>query len=155
MPVGAYGGRANIMDQVAPAGPIYQAGTLSGNPLAVVAGLATLKQLQTQNVYDKLEALSARLERGLIDKAAKAGLPARINRVGSMLTLFFTSREVTDFESAKTSDIRHFNTFFHSMLDAGIYLPPSQFEVAFISAAHTESDIDRTVETAGAAFKKI
>jgi glutamate-1-semialdehyde 2,1-aminomutase len=148
LPVGAYGGRAEIMNRVAPAGPIYQAGTLSGNPLAVSAGLATLRRIQSEDPYPKLEALGARLEQGL------SGVPARINRVGSMFTVFFTTREVTDFESAKTCDTQRFNRFFHSMLDQGIYLPPSQFEAAFISAAHTEADIDRTIQAARSAISK-
>ena len=153
LPVGAYGGRGDIMNRVAPAGPIYQAGTLSGNPLAVSAGLATLKRLQRENPYQRLEELGARLERGLLEAATGAGMPVRVNRVGSMFTLFFTDREVTDFESAKTSNTQRFNRFFHSMLDQGIYLPPSQFEAAFLSAAHTESDIERTVDAAAQALK--
>ena len=153
LPVGAYGGRADIMDRVAPAGDVYQAGTLSGNPLAVAAGLATLKRLERERPYDRLEAVGARLERGLIAGAAKAGVPVRLNRVGSMFTLFFTNREVSDFQSAKASDPERFNRFFHAMLDQGIYLPPSQFEAAFISTAHTESDIDKTVTAATRAFK--
>ncbi|PYS44051.1 MAG: glutamate-1-semialdehyde-2,1-aminomutase [Acidobacteria bacterium] len=153
LPVGAYGGRADIMDRVAPAGDVYQAGTLSGNPLAVSAGLATLKRLERERPYDRLEAVGARLERGLIAGAAKAGVPVRLNRVGSMFTLFFTNREVSDFQSAKASDPERFNRFFHAMLDQGIYLPPSQFEAAFISTAHTESDIDKTVTAATRAFK--
>ena len=152
LPVGAYGGRGEIMDRVAPAGPVYQAGTLSGNPLAVSAGLATLRRLQSEDPYGRMEQRSAALHRALVDGAAKFGIPARVNRVGSMLTLFFTDREVTDFDSAKNSDLKRFNAFFHAMLDQGIYLPPSQFEVAFISAAHTESDIDHTVKAATRAF---
>ena len=152
LPVGAYGGRAEIMDRVAPAGPVYQAGTLSGNPLAVAAGLATLRRLQKENPYARLEALGARLERGLLAAAGSADVPARVNRAGSMFTLFFTDGEVFDFESAKKSNIERFNQFFHSMLDQGIYLPPSQFEAAFISAAHTENDIDRTIEAASKAL---
>src|SRR5262249_37994738 len=146
LPVGAYGGRAEIMDCVAPAGPVYQAGTLSGNPLAVAAGLATLRRLQEENPYTKLESLGARLERGLLTAAAQANIPVRLNRAGSMFTLFFTDRDVFDFESAKSCDTQRFNRFFHSMLDQGIFLPPSQFEAAFISTAHTEADIDRTIE---------
>ena len=153
LPVGAYGGRAEIMNRVEPAGPVYQAGTLSGNPLAVSAGLATLRRLQKHSPYETLEGLGARMERGLRDAASNAGVPARVNRVGSMYTLFFTDRDVTDFDSAKLSDTRRFNGFFHSMLDQGIYLPPSQFEAAFISAAHTEAEIDRTIEAASHAFK--
>jgi len=152
LPVGAYGGRAEIMDRIAPAGPVYQAGTLSGNPLAVTAGLATLRRLQKENPYDQLELRGARLERGLLDAAKKANVAIRINRAGSMFTVFFTDREVFDFDSAKTSDTARFNRFFHSMLDQGIYMPPSQFEAAFISAAHTDADIDRTIVAAEKAF---
>jgi glutamate-1-semialdehyde 2,1-aminomutase len=153
LPVGAYGGRAEIMNHVAPAGPVYQAGTLSGNPLAVAAGLATLRRLQKDKPYEKLESLGMRLERGLMDAARKAGVAARVNRVGSMFTMFFTDRDVFDFETAKTCDIQQFNRYFHSMLEQGIYLPPSQFEAAFVSAAHTEADIDRTIEAAVKALK--
>ena len=152
LPVGAYGGRAEIMDKVAPAGPVYQAGTLSGNPLAVSAGLATLRRLQKENPYARLEELGERLEKGLVDSGAKAGVPVRVNRVGSMFTLFFTNREVFDFDSAKTCDTQRFNRFFHSMLEQGIYWPPSQFEAAFISAAHSEVDIDLTVAAAAKAL---
>ena len=152
LPVGAYGGGSHIMDLVAPAGPVYQAGTLSGNPLAVAAGLATLRRLQKENPYDKLESLGARLERGLLAAAAHADVPTRMNRVGSMFTLFLTDRDVFDFESAKTCDMQRFNRFFHAMLDRGVSLPPSQFEAAFISAAHTAADIDRTIEAAVKAF---
>ena len=141
------------MDRIAPAGPIYQAGTLSGNPLAVSAGLATLKRLQKDSPYDRLEALGARLERGVIEAAGKAGIQVRVNRVGSMLTFFFTDREVTDFQSARTSDTKRFSRFFHAMIDQGIYLPSSQFEAVFISAAHTESDIDQTVSAATRALE--
>jgi glutamate-1-semialdehyde 2,1-aminomutase len=152
LPVGAYGGRSDIMDRVAPSGPIYQAGTLSGNPLAVAAGFATLRQLQEESPYAQLESMGARLERGLLGAAAKANVPVRINRVGSMFTLFFTKKDVFDFDSAKTCDPQRFNRFFHSMLEQGIYLPPSQFESAFISAAHTNADIDRTIEAAAKAL---
>ncbi len=148
LPVGAYGGRAEIMNQIAPAGPIYQAGTLSGNPLAVSAGLATLRRIEKENPYEKLDALGRRLEQGLMSAVREAGVPARLNRLGSMFTLFFTDEPVTDFASAKTSDTGRFNRFFHSMLDQGIYLPPSQFEAAFISAVHNEADIDETIEAA-------
>jgi glutamate-1-semialdehyde 2,1-aminomutase len=153
LPVGAYGGRAEIMNRVAPAGPVYQAGTLSGNPLAVAAGLATLHRLEKENVYGKLESLGSRLERGLTEAAKKAGVPARVNRVGSMFTLFFTNQEVVDFHSAKTSDTERFKRFFRGMLERGIYLPPSQFEAAFISAAHTEADIDKTIDAARKALE--
>jgi glutamate-1-semialdehyde 2,1-aminomutase len=142
LPVGAYGGRADIMNKVAPAGPVYQAGTLSGNPLAVAAGLAMLKRIEREDPYPKLEALGARLEAGL----RRPG--GQINRVGSMFTVFFTERSVTDFESAKASDTAQFNAHFQSMLKQGIYLAPSQFEAAFISTAHSVEDIDRTVVAA-------
>ena len=152
LPVGAYGGRADIMNMVAPSGPVYQAGTLSGNPLAVSAGLAALNRLAHEKPYAKLESLGARLERGMKDAIRAAGVRAGVNRVGSMFTLFFTDREVTDFPSAKTSDTARFNAYFHSMLDQGVYLAPSQFEAAFISVAHTESDIDRTIEAGARAL---
>jgi len=140
------------MDRVAPAGPVYQAGTLSGNPLAVSAGLATLRRLQKEDPYGRMEQRGANLQKALISAAGKHAVPVRVNRIGSMLTLFFTDREVTDFESARASDLNRFNAFFHAMLAEGIYLPPSQFEVAFISAAHTESDIDHTIKAATRAF---
>src|SRR5438105_9392549 len=148
LPVGAYGGRAEIMNGIAPVGPVYQAGTLSGNPLAVAAGLATLRRIEKENPYGELELLGGRLERGLIEAAARSGVPGRLNRVGSMFTFFFTTHDVIDFQSAKSSDTQRFNRFFHAMLKQGIYLPPSQFEAAFISAAHTAADIDRTIEAA-------
>jgi glutamate-1-semialdehyde 2,1-aminomutase len=148
LPVGAYGGRSEIMNRIAPAGPIYQAGTLSGNPLAVAAGLATLRRLEKESPYDWLESLGSQLEHGLIQAAAGAGVPVRVNRLGSMFTLFFTGRDVTDFESAKRCAPERFNRFFHSMLSQGVYLPPSQFEAAFISAAHTPGDIERTIGAA-------
>jgi glutamate-1-semialdehyde 2,1-aminomutase len=153
LPVGAYGGQAEIMNRVAPAGPIYQAGTLSGNPLAVAAGLATLRRLKKDNPYPRLEALGARLEHGLIQAASESGVPVRVNRLGSMFTLFFTARDVTDFDSAKTCDSERFNRFFHAMLRQGVYLPASQFEAAFISAAHTDADIENTIEAATRALK--
>jgi glutamate-1-semialdehyde 2,1-aminomutase len=152
LPVGAYGGRAEIMDRIAPAGPVYQAGTLSGNPLAVSAGLATLRRLVKEDPYPKLDALSALLERGLLERATAAAIDVRVNRIGSMLTVFFTAQQVTDFESAKTSDTGRFRDFFQAMLTRGIYLPPSQFEALFVSAAHTEADIERTLEAARKAF---
>jgi glutamate-1-semialdehyde 2,1-aminomutase len=143
LPVGAYGGRAEVMDRVAPAGPVYQAGTLSGNPLAVAAGLATLRRIQKENPYPQLETLGARLEQGL------AGPNVKVNRVGSMLTVFFTDLEVVDFATAKTADTLRFNQHFHAMLEQGVYLAPSQFEAVFISAAHTLEDIDYTIRAAG------
>jgi glutamate-1-semialdehyde 2,1-aminomutase len=142
VPVGGYGGRADIMNKVAPAGPVYQAGTLSGNPLAVAAGLATLRRIQVENPYARLETLGARLEAGL------RGAAVRVNRVGSMFTVFFTDREVVDFATAKSSDTKRFSAYFGSMLRQGVYLPPSQFEAAFISTSHTEGDIDQTIRSA-------
>ena len=153
LPVGAYGGRSEIMNRVAPAGPIYQAGTLSGNPLAVAAGLATLQRLQNESPYERLELLGSRLERGLVEAGAAAGVPVRVNRAGSMLTVFFTNQDVVDFESAKTCDTERFKRFFQAMLGNGIYLPPSQFEAAFISAAHTDANIQQTIESAKKAMK--
>jgi glutamate-1-semialdehyde 2,1-aminomutase len=142
LPVGAYGGRMDIMSKVAPAGPIYQAGTLSGNPLAVAAGLAMLRHLKSHpEVYGRLETLGARL-------AAAAPEGVTVNRVGSMFTFFFTDRPVTDWESAKVCDTARFGRFFRAMLERGIYLAPSQFEAAFVSAAHTGEDIERTIQAA-------
>ena len=145
LPVGAYGGKHNIMDCVAPVGPVYQAGTLSGNPLAVAAGLAALTSLRRESPYERLETLAARLERGIHDSAAEKGATVQVNRVGSMLTLFFNDSAVTDFETAKASDTVRFSEFFQSMLSEGVYWPPSQFEAAFVSTAHTEADIDSTI----------
>ena len=146
LPVGAYGGRKDIMSRIAPCGPVYQAGTLSGNPLAVAAGLATLRHLKAHpEIYTGLEARAAAL-----CAAAPAGIT--VNRVGSMFTYFFTDRPVTDYESAKRSDTQRFGRFFRAMLDRGIYLAPSQFEAAFLSAAHTDEDIRTTVEAAREAF---
>jgi glutamate-1-semialdehyde 2,1-aminomutase len=155
LPVGAYGGRFDIMNKVAPAGPVYQAGTLSGNPLAVAAGLAALRRLESEKPYAKLDALGSRLERGLMDALSKAGVVGNVNRVGSMFTLFFTDKKVKDFTTAKTSDTVRFNAYFQTMLEGGIYLPPSQFEAAFISAAHTEDDIDHTIDVARNALGKL
>jgi glutamate-1-semialdehyde 2,1-aminomutase len=147
LPVGAYGGRKDIMSQVAPSGPIYQAGTLSGNPLAVAAGLAMLHYLEAHpETYTELEAKAARL-------CASAPKGVTVNRVGSMFTFFFTDGPVTDYESAKRSDTAKFGRFFRAMLERGIYLAPSQFEAAFLSTAHTDEDIDRTIVAAGEALR--
>ena len=134
------------MDRVAPDGPIYQAGTLSGNPLAVAAGLETLRGLDSTGAYTRLEAVADRLERGIQEVAVERGARIQLNRVGSMLTLFFADAPVTDFASAKASDTEQFARFFRGMLERGVYWPPSQFEAAFVSTAHTDDDIDRTVE---------
>ncbi|MBC7324009.1 MAG: glutamate-1-semialdehyde 2,1-aminomutase [Moorella sp. (in: Bacteria)] len=155
LPVGAYGGRRDIMTRVAPAGPVYQAGTLSGNPLAVSAGLATLKVLKETGVYERLESLAARLEKGLKGAASEAGVPVTFNRVGAMFTAFFNPGPVTDYTTATASDTRAFAAYFQAMLRRGIYLAPSQFEAAFMSLAHTEADIDQTVEAAREAFREI
>jgi glutamate-1-semialdehyde 2,1-aminomutase len=154
LPVGAYGGRRDIMGLIAPSGPVYQAGTLSGNPLAVSAGLATLKELKVRGIYKKLEDHSAALAKGIGDAAKKAGVPLTQTRVGSMLTAFFTPGPVTNWTTAKQSDTKRYGQFFHHMLEQGIYLAPSQFEAAFLSTAHTSRDIDQTIKAAAAAFKK-
>ncbi len=151
LPVGAFGGRADVMDRIAPAGPIYQAGTLSGNPMAMAAGKATLERLDAAG-YARMEALSARLAEGLAAEARKAGVPVQVNRVGSMLTVFFSGEPVFDAASARRADARAFGRFFHAMLEGGVYLPPSQFEAAFVSVAHTDEDIERTIAASGAAF---
>jgi glutamate-1-semialdehyde 2,1-aminomutase len=155
LPVGAYGGRKEIMDLIAPSGPVYQAGTLSGNPLAVTAGLATLKQLRAKNLYTQLEARSAALAKGIGLEAKRAGIPLTQTRVGSMLTSFFTSEPVVDWDTAKRSDTKRYSQFFHKMLEQGIYLAPSQFEAAFLSPAHTPADIEKTLRAARAAFKTL
>ncbi len=155
LPVGAYGGRRDIMDLVAPSGPVYQAGTLSGNPLAVSAGLATLKQLRSRGLYKKLDEAAAALTAGIGDAAKKAGIPLTLRRVGSMMTAFFTPGPVVDWNTAKRSDTARYGKFFHLMLDQGVYLAPSQFEAAFLSTAHTARDIDKTIRAAHAAFKKL
>jgi len=155
LPVGAYGGRRDIMAHVAPQGPVYQAGTLSGNPLAMAAGIATLEQLKTPGFYESLEEKSARLSSGLRDAAEKSGMKAGFNRVGSMMGLFFTDRAVKNFEDAKTSDLKMFSAYYKAMLEKGIYLAPSQFEALFVSSAHTDEHIDATVNAAEEVFKEI
>jgi glutamate-1-semialdehyde 2,1-aminomutase len=142
LPVGAYGGSRELMSRVAPLGPVYQAGTLSGNPLAVAAGLATLRALEDPAAYDRLERLGARFARGITQAAGAAGIPVTVNRVGSMLTTFFTEGPVTDYASAKRADTARYARFFHAMLDRGVFLAPSQFEAAFVSLAHSEQDLD-------------
>jgi glutamate-1-semialdehyde 2,1-aminomutase len=151
LPLGVYGGRADILARVAPEGPVYQAGTLSGNPLAVAAGLATVRKL-TPALYQRLDSLGQRLEAGLTTAMARAGLKAQFHRLGSAFTLFFTPDPVSDFASAKRSDMARFGRFFHGLLDRGVYLVPAQLEAAFISAAHTEADIDAFVKAAGEAI---
>ncbi len=145
LPVGAYGGRRELMEQLAPVGPVYQAGTLSGNPVAVAAGLATLKALRSPEVYAALEEKAAWLAAALLQVAREKGLPVCLNRVGSMLTLFFTPGPVRHLEEAKQADLTEFKRFFQGMLAAGVYLPPSQFEAWFVSAAHSQTDLEATV----------
>jgi glutamate-1-semialdehyde 2,1-aminomutase len=152
LPVGAYGGRADLMSHVAPLGGVYQAGTLSGNPLAVAAGLATVRALGVAGVYERLEALGDRLARGLLDGAQRAGIPLTVNRVGSMLTGFFCAGPVTDYASAKRADTARYGRFFHALAARGVYVAPSQFEAAFVSLAHTEADVDATVKAAAEAL---
>jgi glutamate-1-semialdehyde 2,1-aminomutase len=156
LPVGAYGGSGEIMKLVAPLGPVYQAGTLSGNPLAMAAGLATLCCLRdNRGLYSRLDKLAAQLVEGVAQAAGSAQVPLTCNRVGSMFTWFFTPRRVANWEDAATCDTNAFARFFRGMLEAGIYLPPSQFEAVFLSAAHTEQDIEQTVTAAREAFRQL
>jgi len=152
LPVGAYGGRKEIMELVAPLGPMYQAGTLSGNPLAVAAGLATLREVSRPGVYDKLDAMAARLTKGLTDVFARKEVPSTINRVGSMFTGFFNGGPVDSLAQVEKSDVPGHGRFFHAMLENGVYMAPSQFEAGFVSLAHTDEDIDRTIKAAEAAL---
>lgn len=153
LPVGAYGGHKEIMNCIAPEGPVYQAGTLSGNPLAVAAGIAALKALKKAGTYEKLEQMTTELVAGLAIAAERAGVQVQINCIGSMFTIFFTDSPVTDFEKAKTCNTARYARFFNTMLASGVYLPPSQFETCFVSLAHTRSDIKATILAAREAFK--
>ena len=157
LPVGAYGGPAEMMDLVAPLGPMYQAGTLSGNPLAMAAGCSMLRQLRERKseIYPRLDKLSGELVEGVSQAAKDAGVKLTHNRVGSMFTWFFTPEPVTNWDSASKSNTQAFGKFFRSMLDQGIYLPPSQYEAAFLSTAHTEEDIQRTIAAAREAFSHL
>ncbi len=152
LPVGAYGGKRKIMQQIAPEGPVYQAGTLSGNPVAMAAGIATLEQLNVPGFYDALDAKAERLGKGLKQAALNSEIPVVIDREGSMMGMYFTDKPVYNFEDAKTSDLDRFTAYYQGMLAEGIYLAPSQFEALFISAAHSEDEIDRTIEAAGKVF---
>ncbi len=154
LPVGAYGGTKEIMDQVSPTGSIYQAGTLSGNPLAMAAGIKMLELLSAPGVYEDLEAKSEKLCAGFKDNVQKLGIHARFTRVGAMFSMFFTSEEIVDFHSVKTCDTEFFKRYFNAMLDAGIYIAPSQFESGFMSAVHTQDDINQTIEANFVALKK-
>jgi glutamate-1-semialdehyde 2,1-aminomutase len=156
LPVGAYGGRKDIMEMVAPLGPVYQAGTLSGNPLAMAAGIATLTELDRDpEIYDRLEFNSELLCNGVAEAAKAASVPLTINRVGSMFTFFFTDKNVWDWQSAERSDTKKFAKFHRAMLEGGVYLPPSQFEAAFLSAAHTADEVNTTIDAATAALKRL
>jgi glutamate-1-semialdehyde 2,1-aminomutase len=153
LPVGAFGGRAEIMERVAPLGPVYQAGTLSGNPLAMTAGLATLEALAEPGVYERLEASGARLARGLEAAAEAAGVPVSLDRQGSMGCMYFQAGPVANYAEAAASDLERFTRYFHAMLARGIYLAPSQFEAGFVSLAHTDAEIDATVAAAAEVLK--
>ncbi len=155
LPVGAFGGRADIMDMLAPVGPVYQAGTLSGNPLATAAAIATINILSQKDTYERLESSSAMLEAGLADAAKEAGVDVTLNRVGSIMSCFFTDKEVQNFADVQSTDIKLFKKFFSSMLEQGIYLAPSAYEAMFVSLAHSKDDIEKTIEAARISFGKI
>lgn len=152
LPVGAYGGRGEVMRMVAPEGPVYQAGTLSGNPLAMTAGIETLNVLGRGDVYARLDRRAARLAEGMAAAASVAGVPLHISRVGSLLTAFFTAGPVADYESASSTDMQRFGGFFRGLLERGVYWPPSQFEAAFVSLSHSGDDIETTIEAIGQAL---
>ena len=155
LPVGAFGGRAEIMDYLAPLGPVYQAGTLSGNPVAMAAGLAALEELLIGDAYTTLEKLGALLETGMRDAAKAAGVPVQFNRCGSMFCGYFTTQPVHSLADAMKSDRDRFKRYFHGMLENGVYLAPSQFEAGFLSTAHTESEIDLTIRAAAKVMKSL
>jgi len=155
LPVGAYGGRRDIMEMVAPAGPVYQAGTLSGNPLAMTAGLVTLRVLSRPGTYEQLERAGAALEAGLLDAAREAGVPVCCQRVGSLLTIFFQEGPVRCWEDAARSDTGRYARFFHALLEQGVYFPPSQFEACFLSLAHGQEELERTLAAAREAFRAL
>jgi glutamate-1-semialdehyde 2,1-aminomutase len=154
LPVGAFGGPARFMTQLAPTGPVYQAGTLSGNPLAMAAGIATLEELSKPGVYERLEAATDTLVEGLVQAAREHDIAVCPKKAGSMFSLFFTDRDVTDFPSAAASDSERFKRYFHYMLEQGIYIAPSPFEAGFVSLAHSDADIRKTIDTARAFFQK-
>ena len=155
LPVGAFGGRAEIMDQLAPLGPVYQAGTLSGNPLAMAAGLAALDALQSSDAWNRLEAVGSELEQGMVGVAKAAQIPMQFQRIGSMFCGYFTEHPVWNLADAMRSDRTRFARFFHGMLDRGVYLAPSQFEAGFISTAHTSAEIEATIRAAEAVLKTL
>lgn len=154
LPVGAYGGKAEIMEKIAPSGPVYQAGTLSGNPLAMTAGYETLKQLKPEH-YDEFKRKGDMLEAGYRQAAEKYGIPLTVNRAGSMIGIFFTNEQVINYDTAKTSNLDYFATYYREMALQGVFLPPSQFEGLFISTVHTDEDIEKTIQAAENAFRKI
>jgi glutamate-1-semialdehyde 2,1-aminomutase len=156
LPVGAFGGRADIMGRLAPEGPVYQAGTLSGNPVSLAAGLATLKEISQPGFFEALTAKTAMLARGLAERAKRAGVPLTTQHVGGMFGIFFTrEKSVTSFAQVMACDVERFKKFFHGMLREGVYLAPSAFEAGFVSAAHTESDIDETLDKAEKVLKTL
>jgi glutamate-1-semialdehyde 2,1-aminomutase len=155
LPAAAYGGRRAIMELVAPAGPVYQAGTLSGNPLAMVAGIVTLREIGRPGVFERLEQRTTRLSDGLAQAARVAGIPLQTAAVGSMWGVFFADAPVTDYASAKRADTARYARFFHAMLERGVYLAPSQFEAAFVSLAHDDALIDQTIAAASEAFQEL
>ena len=155
MPVGAYGGRREIMQLIAPLGPVYQAGTLSGNPLAMAAGLATLKELSRPGFFEGIDKKAAKLAEGIESAAAERSVPVRVNRVGSMFTVFFTDRAVGDYGEARMADTRRHAAFFHALLEGGVYFPPSQFEATFVSEAHSDADIEATLAAADSALGRV
>jgi glutamate-1-semialdehyde 2,1-aminomutase len=156
LPVGVYGGRKEIMEMVAPLGPVYQAGTLSGNPLAMAAGIATITELFNRpEIYDRIDFNSELLCSSVLDAAKEIGIPLTVNRVGSMFTWFFSGVEIRDWPSAERSDTKRFGKFHRAMLEGGVYLPPSQFEAAFMSAAHTSDDVNATIDAARKALKQL
>ncbi|HVW02709.1 MAG TPA: aminotransferase class III-fold pyridoxal phosphate-dependent enzyme, partial [Planctomycetaceae bacterium] len=155
MPVGAYGGRADVMDRISPVGPVYQAGTLSGNPVAMACGLATLRALKQSNPYPQLERETQRLVQGLSEAARSAGLPHSTAQVGSMFTLFFSSERPRNYTEAARSDTKRFGRYFWGMIERGVYLPCSQFEANFVSSAHTPADIDATIAAARATLAEL
>jgi glutamate-1-semialdehyde 2,1-aminomutase len=153
LPIGAYGGRREIMQHILPAGKVFQAGTNSGNPIATAAGIATLQELRKNPPYEKLEKLSGRLADGLTTAAKSAGVPHSLSRVGSMLTLFFNPEAPRDWPTAAKCDTAHFGKYFWGLLERGVYMPCSQYEALFVSAAHTEADIDATISAAEQALR--
>jgi glutamate-1-semialdehyde 2,1-aminomutase len=155
LPVGAYGGRREIMEMIAPAGPVYQAGTLSGNPLAMSAGIATLKALQSPGLWEEMTRGVARLSNRILEMASAAGIPLQANQAGTMFSVFFTGENVRDWPTAKTSDTARFGKYFQGMLARGVYLAPSQFEAGFVSSVHDEGVIEATLEAAEAVFRTL